>query len=247
MADLLLLGQNVLELTTSVVTVTSEAAGKPKTRLYDRDRGPQWEGSSAAQQDIDVDAGVGVSVSFDNLGLVNHNLAGVQLTFYADTFFPPTTQRAQFTVTGTDSLQSLAGTYTQRYSRIRIPAFAAAPKIGDFLLGTRRTITRKPVYGRVDRAAVGNVVRDESPGGYAWKLKRGAKRIRLKYGWDHGITAERDVLEALFDDVDQSAKFLLVQDIEGATRWTEFVKAEFGSANASNGRHAFELELLEAL
>ncbi len=244
MADLLLFAQNLLELAT--LTVTSALATKPKERLVDRARGAQWEATAAAQQDLDADHGSAKASTA--IGLVNHNLAGVTIEVFRGSSFPPATSIGTFLVNA-DPFYASWNSVSDRYQRVRIPAFASAPAIGELMIGVPGTVTRKPVYdGGVRRALVGNVRRRETPGGYVRKAKLGSRRVRLIYGWDRNLPdADLTTLEAAFAELDDSVKNLLVQDIGGTWRWMEFVRATLESANVSHGRHGTELELLEAL
>jgi hypothetical protein len=243
--SLILFGQNLLEATTSLVTVSPVAnAAKPITRIFDRDRGPQYEGGSIAQTDIDIDLGSAQTVSA--WSLINHNATGVTVTLYADTTSPPTTVRDSFSATGVDTLRTFAS-LSFRYWRIRIPALTPVPKIGEVLLGVPRTITQNPFLRTSPTVTLANVARDLSPGGFSWAVHKGAKRIRLPFGWTAMPAADITTLTALYDEVDQGAKNLLVQDPLGTLRWMFVKTPALTPVPVGKGDVEVELELEEAL
>jgi hypothetical protein len=230
---------------TGTVTVTSEAAGKPKARLADRDRGPQWEATSTAQQDLDLDNGSAKSATA--LALVNHNLSGVTVEVYKGSTSPPGALVAALAVNADPFLSVFGGSHTERYWRVRIPAGAAVAKIGELLMGIPRTIAQNPFVRQSAKVTVGNVRRDMSPGGYAHAVRQGVKRIRLPYGWPAMGSADVATLEAAFDEVDQGAKNLLVQDVSGILRWMAWLSTEITPVPIGGGQFEVAIELEEAL
>lgn len=219
--SIILLGENLIEASTATVTVTSAASGKPITRVYDRDRSLQWEGGSAAQMDIDVDLGASPTAA-DAFALVNHNITGVTVTLYGDNSSPPTTSRATSAPASADVLVTFT-TQTLRYWRVRIPVMASAARLGELLLGTRRTISQNPTLPSGRAHTVGNVRRYLSPGGYPWAVQRGDKRAALRMDWRGLSETDLTALENAFDDCDQGAKHLVVQDSGGTVRWMRWL------------------------
>jgi len=240
---LTLFAENLLE---SAAVTAAIGDLSPLARLYDRDHGPQyvpgfeqaWNwgmagfplpfaalgGPALAQVDIDIDLGSNKSVSA--WALVNHNVTGVTATLFGDTTFPPTTSR--------DSLDPLATTFLRtftplslRYWRLRIPAMAVAPLIGEFMLGVPHTITQNPILESAGRVIVGNVARDRTPFGYPRKTKKGAARTRLPYAWNHLVSAtDYAALVAVFAIIDEGAKNLLVKDEMDVLRFMEVTDNE---------------------
>lgn len=236
--------QNLLESATTVAVSPAALTAKPITRIYDRDRGPQYEGGSVAEADIDIDFGVATAIT--GWALVNHTATGVTVTLFGDSSTPPTTSRDSFSATGVDVLR-IFGSLSLRYWRIRIPVMAAAPKIGELLLGNPRTVSQNPFVRQSAVVAVANVQRDVSPGGYGWTVRKGVKRVRLPYGWTSVSTADVQTLLGAFDEVDQGAKNLLVQDISGTLRWMAWVSQEMNPVPIGGGEYELTIELEEAI
>lgn len=242
--SLIFFAQNLLESATTVAVSPAAASGKPVTRVYDRDRGPQYEGGSVAQADIDIDFGAATAIT--GWALVNHTAAGVTVTLFGDSFTPPTTSRDSIAATGADFLRTFAS-LSLRYWRIRIPIMAAAPKIGELLLGNPRTVSQNPFVRQSAVIALANVQRDVSPGGYGWAVRKGVKRIRLPYGWTSVGTTDVQTLLSAFDEVDQGAKNLLVQDVSGTLRWMAWVSPEVNPIPIGGGEYELAIELEEAI
>lgn len=240
-----LFSQNLLETAAAVTVSPAALAAKPITRISDRDKGPQYEGGSAAQTDIDIDLSASPS-PVTGWALVNHSIAGVTALLFGDNATPPTTQRDSVALTGADILRTFAS-LTLRYWRLRIPVMAAAPKIGELLLGVPRTVTQNPFVRQSGVITRGNVRRDLSPAGYGWAARLGAKRIRLPYGWTSLSEADLVTLEAAFDEVDQGAKNLLIQDVEGTLRWVAWVSPELVPVPLGDEEFEVAVELEEAL
>jgi hypothetical protein len=239
-----LFGQNLLADAAALTVSPAALATKPLSRIADGDRGPQYEGGSVAQADIDIDLGSAQSV--EGWALVNHNASGVTVTLYGSSTSPATDVRDSFAATGADVLRTFAA-LSFRYWRIRIPALASAPLIGEALLGVPRVITDNPFLDRRRRATVGNVHRDRSPGGYAWAVQRGAQRTRLSWGWSALSDANLARLEAAYDDTEQGATKLLVQDELGALRWMDWTDAELEFAAIGAGLNEAAIVLEQAL
>ncbi len=180
--------------------------------------------------------------------LVNHNLTvTVQVLKSSDAITYTAVDSAN--VSGVDPFFRTFTADTARYWRIRLPAGAVEAKAGELLLGVPLTLSRSPKYGGVVDGVVPNVQRDESPGGYAWRVRRGAKRSRLVYTFDTLPDADWALVKQALDETDDGAKSFLVQDIDGVLRWVEWMLPAQGASAvlASLGRHQTTIELLEAL
>lgn len=240
--SLILFAHNLLELGT---VTAAAAAAFPKERLYDRDRGPQWQADAVAQRDIDVDLGAGVSLSASAWALVNHNLTvAVEIRTSSDgVTFGTLVDSA--TPAGVDPFLRTFTLATSRYWRIRIPAGASAASIGELLLGVPVTLPTEPT--EIAETVEGNVRRDESPAGFAWRVKRGAPRRRVEFSWD--MLPESDYAELLeaFADTEDGAKALLVQDPSGVLRWMEFAAPRIRSAVRVRDWRGTAVSFLEAL
>jgi len=207
---------NLLESATSVVSVSPAAlTTNPLTRVYDRDKTFQYVGGSAAQTDIDIDLGSALPVTA--IAFLNHNITGVTISIRADTTSPGTTERATLAATSADAIVSV--TQTLRYWRVRIPAMASAPQLGEILLGVPRTIAQNPVLEGAARIRRPNVRLDESSGGYPVGVKLGAPRTVLAPLWNYITTADLAELTGAADDSSDGTKPLLLQDEMSVLRW----------------------------
>jgi len=240
--SLTLFAESLLE---SATVTASVGDLYPLARLYDRDHGPQYspgfpqawapfydivplpitlDGLALAQVDIDVDLGSNKTVSA--WALINHNVTVVTASLFGDTTFPPTTSRDSVAPAGVTFLRTFAS-LSLRYWRLRIPAMAVAPSIGEFMLGVPHTITQNPILESAGRVIVGNVARDRTPFGYPRKTKKGAARTRLPYAWNHLVSAtDYAALVAVFAIIDEGAKNLLVKDEMDVLRFMEVTDNE---------------------
>jgi hypothetical protein len=206
--------QNLLESATVSVSPAALAAS-PITRIYDRGRTFQYIGGSAAQTDIDIDLGSALPVSA--IAFVNHNITGVTISIRADSSSPGTTERATLAATAADAVVTVS--QTLRYWRVRIPAMASAPQLGELLLGVPRTIAQNPVLEGAARIRRPNVRIDESSGGYPVGVKLGAKRTVLQPVWNWIDPTDVAALNGAADDCNDGTKSLLLKDEMDVLRW----------------------------
>ncbi len=212
----LIFAQNLMESATSVVSVSPAAlTTNPLTRVYDRDKTFQYVGGSAAQTDIDIDLGSALPVTA--VALVNHNITGVTISIRADTTSPGTTERATLAATAVDAIVTV--TQTLRYWRLRIPAMASAPQIGEILLGVPRSIAQNPVLAGAARVRRPNVRIDESSGGYPVGVRLGAARTVLQPVWNWIDPTDLTALQGAATDSADGTKPLLLQDEMSVLRW----------------------------
>jgi hypothetical protein len=218
--SLLLFAQNLLETAAAVTVSPAAAAAKPLTRLYDRIRGLQYEGGSAAQTDIDIDLGA-TPPAVTSLAILGHNITGVTISIRADASSPGTSEKATILATGADALVTFSS-LSLRHWRVRIPAMANAPKIGELLLGVPRTIARAPFYRDAGRHTVGNVVRRRTPGGLPCATRLGPARVRYPYRWPAMELADLTELRAAYGECGEGVKNLLLRDPELALQWVSW-------------------------
>lgn len=217
-----LLGQNYLDAAT--VTVTTTAPGSSAARLYDRIRSAvQCTASGAAQWDIKVDLGASPSAVTD-FSVHGHNLgvAGIVLAYSDDDV--SYTDHDTFTGTSGTDLFRTVSTQTRRYWRQRVPAFASAPAVGEFVLGTATTISVDPAYdpGPVD-IQVGHVDVRRARGGARLGLQLGSGRRSLRLSWNLLPDSDWQNLLTFFATVKESAQPFAIQDQDGTARWVELL------------------------
>jgi len=236
----LLFANNVLEtgaLTSSPTTPLLE-------RLKDRDRGPQWSGAGTGTHDIRVALPFGITVNA--IALVNHNVmvsievAGSDTEAFGAPF-------ATALVTEDPFLLTFGSPVTFKRFNIRIPIGGPEPRIGELFLGVPQVL-RSPTAGVSGRAIAGNVVRDESPAGYTWSVKRGASRVRFDYAWN-AITVATDqvALDTSYAESAEGSKKIVVRDPFGVARWMEITDAELAGDTLSGVLNSARLTLVEAL
>lgn len=173
-----------------------------------------------AQIDIDIDLGSAQAVSA--WALVHHNLAGITVTLFGDNTSPATTSRDSFTPAGADVLRAFAA-QTLRYWRVRIPAMATAPEIGELLLGVPRVIGQNPHLDSAGRTVLGNVARDYSPAKHPHATQLGPARTRLAWTWPSITAGDEAARAGAVTETDEGAKPLLVRDEDAVLRWMEIV------------------------
>jgi hypothetical protein len=239
----LLFATNLLE--AGAVTITSAATDKPVTRLYDRSRSVAWQATSNAVQDIDLDT---VSASYSHVALVGFNgNTGVEI--YRGDAFPPTTLvQAVTSVSGDVYITALGATYGNRYVRVRMLGGGATVSLAELFIGVPRILDLPPFISSAGRVTLGNVRRDVSPAGYAWTARRGAKRHRFTFAWNGITAADLVTIEDTYDDLQQGAKPLIIQDELGNGYWVHCVSQSLNPEPVGGGLYALpELAFEEAL
>lgn len=208
----LLFGRNLLE--SGVVTATS--AAQPVTRLYDRNRTPAWAATSNAAQDIDLDT---ASASYSHIAVIGYSLStGIEV--YRGSSFPPSTLvTTVVSLAGDPYVIALGSTLGDRYVRVRILGGGATPSIGELFVGLPQVLALPPFIRSEGRSTLGNVRHDLSPAGYAWSTRRGVKRSRFQFAWTGMDGSDLARVEAAYDEIDQGAKKLVVQDELGRAYW----------------------------
>jgi hypothetical protein len=220
---------NVLERATSV-TADQAAAGKPVTRLYDRERSLPWAGTSAIAQSIAIDMGAAINATA--VAFLDHNFpSGTTVTVYKGTSPPANTSVANifFGASSNPRYVLFGGTHNERYWRVAIPALMGSVvlQLGELMLGVPQIPTMPPTIERIRATERSNVRRDESPAGYSWAVRRGARRSRFSIGWNYTtLAAERtSILAAITETLDTSKKLLWVDDF-GIPRWANWLTTD---------------------
>ena len=242
--SLTLLTQNRLEDTTSTVTVSVAAAtGKPVTRVYDRRKSLQYEGSAAVQTDIDVD--LGSSLACSAWAFLNHNISGFTLELFAEDASPPTVSQDSLDPAAADFLRTFTEA-TKRYWRARLPDLGATvPLVGEFFLGVHKTLPN-PSYGQGELYR-GLVERDETRAGYVWKARLGTVRTELALHWNVMTDANWTILKAAFDQAYQSAKPFPMIDHDSNLWFVEFKENSLRRRRLFTGLNEVEATFLQVL
>jgi hypothetical protein len=219
---------NVLERATSVVA-DQTATGKPVTRLYDRERSLPWAGTSAIAQSIAIDMGVAINATA--VAFIDHNFpTGTTVNVYKGTAPPANTAVASipFGAGSNPRYVLFGGSHNERYWRVAIPALTGSviPQLGELMLGIPQVPTMPPTIERIRATNRSNVRRDESPAGYSWAVRRGARRDRFSLGWNYTTVDERTaILTAIEQSTDTSKKLLWIDDY-GTPRWVNWLTTD---------------------
>jgi hypothetical protein len=228
---MLIFAANLLE--AASVTPAPASAGV-LARLTDRDIASQYIGTvGAITITVDLGASPGPVSAW---ALLHHNLTGVTVMLTGDTFYPPTTVRDSLDPAGADLLRTFAPV-TVRYWQWTIPALAgaAAPAIGELLLGVPREVADAPSLPTGWPAVVGNVARDRSPSGITWATRRGPARARLALEWSGLPEGDLEALLAAYTEAAEGALPLLLQDASGVVRWVTWTDPEIAPEALGGG------------
>lgn len=142
--------KNILDESTSTVTVTSYATGYDDYRLYDRLMGRQWKASSTSTQTIHVDQGASPLPVKDLIIPSGHLLSGCTLAWqYSDNNTDWTDPVVSWVQSGSGEIKkSMSSSITHRYWRLTISGASVAPQAGEVWMGVIRTFT----FGVMDGA-----------------------------------------------------------------------------------------------
>jgi hypothetical protein len=201
-------------------TVTAAALAEyPATRLYDRDRGQQWQATAAAPVEIVLDAGAPVAAA--GLAIANHNIGASSIIVASSpdgvTYTTVTTAAPG---TGAVAVLTFAET-TARYWRVTLPAVGTL-QAGELMLGVPLTFPTPELQPDYQDRVVPNVQRDRSPGGYSWTVKRGPSRREFRFGWTTLDAAAVARLQQAYAESDEGAKRIAYVDPWGVAWWVEF-------------------------
>jgi hypothetical protein len=239
---------NLLEATTSAVTVTGTAAGSSLNRLFDRDITLPWiDSGTAGTRNIQVDQGAGGTQAVSSWIIAGpHNLA-VALSLESSPDNAAWTVRDTVTPATTVAFRRSFSPITARYWRLQIPSPASAPSIPEFFLTVAVPFPKGPHPDGARRGVVPNVVRHESVGGYVWKTRRGGTRWRAEWPLRLLTDAQRQTFETLLTALLDASRPFWLEDVDGVLRWVEWTNAEATYDALANARQnvtlAFEATL----
>ncbi len=219
---------NLFDDSGATITDPGTASGFAIGNIKDHRAFKLWKSSvTTSPINIDIDLGVGNSANPDYIALVNHNLTtlGATVTVQSDdeaTYTgPKTVNQVAYTPTADAvDFQGFTAAGAERYWRIVItapsPPHAAAPFIGELLLGVRTTLTEymqpgfDPFHKQVEVAS------ERSEGGhYLGATLRGiTRRAEIAFGPAGGARADftSDLNAFLDDHAFKRLPFLFVLD-----------------------------------
>jgi hypothetical protein len=175
---------------------------------------------------------MGAAINATAIAFLDHNFpSGTTVTVYKGTSPPANTPVANV-IFGTNSNPRyvlFGGTHNERYWRVAIPVLTGSviPQLGELMLGIPQIPTMAPTIEHIRATNRSNVRRDESPAGYTWAVRRGARRDRFTLGWNYTtLAAERTaIFAAISETFDTSKKFLWVDDF-GVVRWANWLTTD---------------------
>lgn len=217
-------GVNLLD-APSIVTVSGEATGKPKERLFDRDIGLPYQDSASAgtRTDPKVDQGAGGTQAVDTWAIAaGHNLSGAPLSLESSPDDTNWTVRDSLTPSGNGLIFRSIASVTARYWRHQIIP-GAAPSMAEFFLTQAVTLASGYLSENgMEQGLLGNVLEHQSRAGYVWEASLGPERWVAKYPLRNLSAADKTAMEALFRTIKAGAKFLWIKDADGVVRWVKW-------------------------
>ena len=209
----------------AISAVTSEDTGYEKEFMLDRRLATYWKGTSAANQDIDIDLGADIAVDYV-LIYADLDVDDVVTVYYDDNeSYTSPVQAATDTITVT-GWQVLKLTFTEvssdnRYWRIRIAPDAAAPSCSVIFIGIEYEITIRYNYGSIIKEPDYSGVKIiESYGGQRGRSRQSEPRNIWRFTYEMLDTTNKDKLDAVlaitngaqypffFFDVDDNAHYV---------------------------------------
>jgi hypothetical protein len=237
--------RNILESALSI-TVTSENASFPKYRLYDRQIGLLYKGSTAPSLFVvDVDQGlVGNQYPIDTVIVgPGHNLDGLLLRLLHRAVGGDWGQACAWT--------GIAGTMRQsfdltldRYWRLLIEAPSANPELTELWLTKKCELERGPSYGS-DRGMEENINRLQSKAGQVQKIIWGLEKRARRFDFTKISESQRMELETL--RVSGYAKNIWIEDLEGELFFAEILGGLGRFKYEPVGRWGLGMNVLEVL
>lgn len=243
-------GKNLLERAGATVTVTGEAVGKGKERLFDRDTTLLYQDSgTTSPRRVTVDQGVsGPYDPWDSWIIPpGHNLNGLTVSVETSPDVTIWTERDSVAVSGSALILRTpgGGPFTVRATRLVITSPSQAPTFAELLFSTKYELPVGPSIGGLEAGNLAGVNRTVSAGGYVWKVRKYGPLWTARYRLDDLTVAQRDALLTFFEDVTSGARPFYLTDHDGTvTRWVEWVNPEavFDAAPVSYHGIAFELQ-----
>lgn len=219
--------------------VTSEVSGHEIEFALDNNLDTYWEPTSVAGQTVELDFGEDVTLSalivFVNNYTASWTTEGIDVAWSDNgsswTFF---TGSLLFATTLNDfGVGVLAPGFvgTHRYWRLAIFGLVVIPKFGQIFLCTEHEIDTGNIYPELNEKDYA-IKKQMGPGGRT--LKRIINRIPIEtFGrtWLLSGDADRDKLEAIWDDTGGHALPLIMQEEGGDARIVEIVAPQRFNAN----------------
>lgn len=207
-----------------IVTVTGEAAGKPKERLFDYevDADYPWQDTSnAGDRFVKTNQGVSPTHAIDSACVAaGHNLSGATVKLQSSPDDAIWTDRATLVPSGSGAFRLVgAGLWTIQYSRLLMQSAAAAPLITEVYFTRTWTSPRFIREGAGFQGLVGHAMHLQSRAGHRWGLQQGDPTWQASYLIGDLTLVDRQALEAVYRDSGGAAKPIFLVDADDALRF----------------------------
>lgn len=246
MGSIHLLYRNILE--NSTVTTTNEDTDYPDYRLYDRDVGKLFKGTSTGNHTIKADQGAVTQYEVDTLIIPpGHNLTGgVQLSW--EHSYDNTTWIDMVTAwsgAAGQIVKEVSAEQDKRYWRLALTALAAIPEIPEVWMGLKIELADVIAWG-YQEGPRGNVEKSESLSGRPYLLELGEERQYRNYTCKIHDSDTRDDLEAFFSH--SRGKPFWLKDLDDTWLFMCLVDPNVGPfSRPGYGRWDINLEMIEVL
>ena len=236
---------NILE--GSTITVTSENASYPKTRLCDRDIGKLFKASAFnANYGILTSQVVSNILEVDRLVIpAGHNLSGLPCALYysTDNFVSDSHLAVSWTQGDALIIDKSFTAQTKQYWDLTVTAPATIVEMPELFLTKANAFDRNPSFGSTIMEKK-NIQRDETQSGKMRRIKLGEPRLSEVYNLII-LTAQKTVFEA-WDYASGGTKSVYVWNEDGTIHFMELLN-DIKFSYRANGIWETTLELLEVL
>jgi hypothetical protein len=246
MGSIHILYRNIFE--NSTVTTTNEDSDYPIWRLYDRDIGKLFKGTSTATHTVKADQGSVTSHDVDTLIIPSgHNLTGgAQLDWeYSSDDSNWYDMVTAWSGAAGQIVKEASSEETKRYWRLVLTSLAAMPEIPELWMGLKVELADVVAWG-YQEGLKGNIQRDDSLSGRPFFLELGEEREYRNYLCKIRESDVRDDLEAFFSH--SRGKPFWLKDLDDTWLFMCLVDPNIGPfSRPGYGRWDINLEMIEVL
>jgi len=246
MANVILYYGNLLE--TSTVSVSNENTSFPKYRLYDRDIGKLFKGSTNPTNYIILIDQVANMHGVSGLIIpAGHNLNGrlCTLQYSTDAFAADINTMVEWTQSGSGLIHKSFANTEKRYWRLVITGTDTLPELAEFFLYTYWYTFVQNVAYEFQEKKHRNVSRRETGSGKLRTKKYGEARRYRNYKVNFFLAAQKTAFED-WETRCEGFKSIYVSDYNGDLIFMEILN-EITFVPASDSLWSTELELMEVL
>ncbi len=247
MASLYIVYRNIYE--NSTVTVTTEDSDYPEWRLYDRDIGKMYKGTSTATHLLKADQGATTIWGVDTcLVSAGHNLdVGDDTDVFLqssdnDSVWSTAASGVNIATTAMIAFE-LGAAEDHRYWRVKLNALGANPEIPEIFIGEKIEFENCILYGD-DEGKKGNVERMESISGIPNFLQQGVEREYRRYRFFLRTDTQRTNMEDFLTH--SRNKPFWIKDLDGEWYFMSLVEPNIGPLSRPLiNRYEIEVEMIE--